>query len=212
MKTLMKVLLVGSALTSASAYAANSNIKEYYRSGYWTNYAGISDNGTPVCGMSTYGGVKSIHIKYYKERVHVQVFKDTWRIPEDTFLSITIGFNGNTWGTLDKGAVGGMMPQSSIGVVSFVIAPESVSNFLENITAADIMWIRFPDGNEESWSAKMTGSRNSVRSLVGCASQINHQNQPTQPFSNAPPAPPSQPFGNNKKVPSQKIPAKDSSI
>jgi hypothetical protein len=178
------------------------NLKVYYSSGYWTNYVGIGDTGAKLCGMSiiTKAHDQAVHIKYYPSTniYWVQLFKDSWRIPNGTELAIEVGFDNESWGSMDH-AIGNTLDHS--GEIEFPIGEESVGSFLENVAGAKVMWIKFPDGNEKPWTTPMEGSRNSVTSFAKCAAAVaGSQTQPfsnnTQPYSNG-----SQPFSKNKNVP-----------
>jgi hypothetical protein len=171
------------------------------------NYFGTTTEGNYVCGMDIINNAstEAIHIKYYtnKPTIFVQVFKTSWRIPQGTKMAAEIGFDKESWGSVDS-AYGETFGEGKYrtGVVDIGIAQDSVDNFLENVAASDKMWIKFPDGNEAPWVADMTGSRNSVNAFKACINKIASSGQPTQPFSNGGPqlfSDGTQPFSKNAK-------------
>jgi hypothetical protein len=186
-----KLLLAATALVAATTAQAGE-IRDYYRSGAWTNYAGVNQDNNLVCGMAINNTTMGIHIKYINDKVIVQLFKTTWRIPNDTKVSVEVAFDRDLWGSVE--AWGGTMPSGTgQSYVSFAIAPGSVDHFLEEMAHADKMIVRFPNGNGETpWVANMTGSRNSVTSFKGCSAKIAGK-MPSQPFGSQPSQPYPQP-------------------
>ena len=198
----IRVLAVATAILLGATAAASAEVKTYARSGVWDNYSGTVEDGDVVCGMSVSGGdngdFRMINIKYYlaSDAVRVEVFKESWRIPENTRLSVEAGFDDSAFGSID-GALGSTNKRG--GVVYFTIAPDSLIDFFELFGSAKQMWLRFPGGNETTWTAKMNGSRDAVKKFSACMVKVS-KSRPSQPFGVAPP---SQPFGNGESKPSQ---------
>src|SRR5262249_26091203 len=208
METYVKKLLLATTMLAISLTSAYAKVKEYYRSGVWTNYAGTSNLDHLVCGMTVVGNERDIHLKYYPETktFWVQIFKASWRIPEGTKLAVEIGFDNESWGQIDTAEGTTLVDQGHrVGEVEFGIAPDSLESFLKNVSEANKMWVGFPDGNEETWVAKMDGSCNSVKSLMACADQM--ASKTTQPFNKGGN---SQPFGAKPAVDTKKL--KDNQI
>jgi len=201
---MLKQLAIIAGVTLALSASAKADVKQYYQSGGWTNYAGTGNDGL-VCGMSIKNrdASQSVHFKYFakSDKIYVQVFKASWRIPEGTKVAIEVGFDKEAWGGVDD-AYGETMTGSTgykMGVITVPINPKSVSSFLQQASEANNMWLRFPSGNETTWTADMTGSRSSVVAFKMCITKVggNGNTQPygnTQPFGNN-----TQPFGKNEK-------------
>jgi hypothetical protein len=89
-------------------------------------------------------------------------------------------------------------------MIEFGIAPESVENFLKDFGNANWLWIKFDEGTEPTWPAKMEGSRNAASMFARCIANLIDANstQPygkpeTQPYSNSA----TQPYGNSQTQP-----------
>jgi hypothetical protein len=187
MRKLLFAIAIAAAATLPTVASAGT-VKPYNHSGYWTNYAGIADDGGYVCGMTAYSPTdttRQVHVKYIpKDKVLlVQLFKNSWRIPDGTDVAIDLGFDKDLWASLD--AAKGYTAQNAKlgGFVEFPIRPDSVSDFLGLFGEADEMWVRFPNGNETPWITKMVGSRDAAKSLTACMAAAP---QATQPFGKAP--------------------------
>ena len=46
--------------------SASARVSTLANEGSWTAFGGTSDNGTPMCGMSSSGGGKWFGVKYFK--------------------------------------------------------------------------------------------------------------------------------------------------
>jgi len=151
LKTLATTALT--ALSIATVPVSASQV----RSGYWTIFdtKGDGDNA-PLCGMKTdYSNANaSIMIKGIlgTENLVVHVFKAGWRFPaQGVQLPVTLGFDRGTFGSTT--AVGyqrpGLMP-----VVEFNVARNATKGFLEEFSKANMMWVRFDEGNEQPWQSR----------------------------------------------------------
>ena len=83
-----KRLLLASAVAAALAVPANAETSNTGVFGYWNTFAGVADDGKPVCGMQTNWTVDgqpsaaSFMIKYFGQ--HALVFhigRAGWRVP-----------------------------------------------------------------------------------------------------------------------------------
>jgi hypothetical protein len=209
----MKRLLLASTFALALSSAATAEVKTYYRSGMWNNFAGVDNQNEFVCGMdiTNRNATQSVHIKWAAStgKFFVQIFKTGWRIPQGTKIPVEIGFDGGYWGNVEN-AYGTTYHSGtySWGGIVFGIKSDSVTDFFDNVAAANKMWLRFPNGNETPWSANMEGSRNSVSALKMCIQKVAAQktqpysnnnsqpysSQPTQPYSSPAPAQSTQPY------------------
>jgi len=200
-KRLLVVIAAALALTTAiavSSKTAKAEARDYARSGMWTNYAGRTDaTNSPVCGMYTRNSEHnmSLHIKLINGKIWVAAFKSSWRFKEETPVKVDIAFDGTDWG--DATARGYMYGQS--GVVAFSVRDDSVASFLREVSEANKMMLRFPEGNETAWHANMEGSRAAINSLKDCGSRIGADTAPSQPYKPTQPTAqaPSQPYAAN---------------
>jgi hypothetical protein len=193
----MKTTMIAATLllTAAAGYAGE------VRSGFWTVFDTKGDGrlNKPLCGMKTvYADVNaSIMIKYIlgEKTLTVHIFKAGWHFPTDQPVKfpITLGFDSDTFGQV---IAGGMSPPNVSPMIEFDIATNSISNFLKAFGDAQLLWIRFDEGTEKPWPAKMSGSRNAARLFAGCISNLIEANS-TQPYGNSS----TQPYGNSSTQP-----------
>lgn len=181
----MKKYLTTAALALLMTTSANAAMKEI-RSGSWTAYGGLSNSGTPTCGMTVTGGGRDFHIKYQPvgegNAIFFQMFKRTWRFGAGNEVPLVLGFDKNE---MLKATATTFNVKDAGSSVEFFIRDKLIGDFLQEFGEADKMWIRFDAGNEEPWIADMVGSRNAMQMFKGCVSKME---KPTQPFGTAPQA------------------------
>ena len=196
----MVVRLTKAAIAVAGLFAlASPAPAREVRSGYWTVFdtKGGGEN-KPLCGMKTsYADVgASIIIKYVlRERtLLVHVFKPGWLLPEKPIqLPITLGFDRGVFGSTT--AMGYTKPGLT-PVIEFNIANEATESFLTEFGKANWMWIRFDEGTEKPWPAKMEGSRDAATYFASCIKSLIDANS-TQPYGK----PSTQPYGGSQTQP-----------
>ena len=204
-KRLIVTVLAALALSTAivvSSKSANAATRDIAKSGAWTAYAGTTnDKNIPLCGMFVEGGGKSLHIKYAQgwKFFNVVGWKKGWSIPDNTKLSVTLGFDKGTFG--EATATGWRSPQeirNDLGdYIAFQIGGDMMIEFLSEFQAANKMWLRFDSGTETPWIADMTGSREiggvfarCVKALLPSGSQpYGKQPETSQPYSTQPHGP-----------------------
>ena len=180
----MKKLLMTTVAAMVLATAANAGeITTLSRTGFWTAYQMVNKDGIPVCGMRAGESCRSVYVKWFAgySTVTVQLFKDSWRIPEDTKLSLSVTFDHDHFGTADD-ATGGMFRYDNgnvSGTVDANLGADQIGKFVEQFAHADKMLIGFPGGNEPAWNVDMTGSRDAANAFVAC---MQRTRAPTQPF------------------------------
>jgi hypothetical protein len=182
LKLLVAVACVG-ALTPppADARSALPRSKDFFeigRAGPWTAHAGRSDKGTPMCVVSIvkFRPVQLVSVKWFlgEDIVRIHIAKQSWRIPRGTTVKVELGFDQEREG-ITADAHGGD------NLVEFFIAEEDVARFFSAFREADLMWLRFPEGNETEWRADMTGSREIASIYANCV-RTTKRFAPTQPY------------------------------
>jgi hypothetical protein len=168
-KLLLATVLWFAAIVALAASPASAEMRPYYHSGHWTNYAGVGDKNAPLCSMmsttQSWGEFRIGGIKY-DSGLYVQLSTQRWRIRKGVNVAIQIGFDNNPW-IGDARAVGD-------GQTIFInIAPDHVDGFLREVGEADTMWFRFAGNDEWNWSFNMTGSRNATNALRECMARIS---------------------------------------
>lgn len=193
-----KLIMTAALCLSALPAMAHAETKVLEASGTWTAFGGTSDNGQPVCGVSTSWGVgrtSSLFVKWYygSPQIAVQIYKSTWHIPAGTEVAVVIRLdNAPPWsGT----AVA--VPQYP-NMIQLNVPSEKLESFMNQIRYANNLSVSFPVGNEPTWAGNMDGSNAAATTMGQCYTSIMASKSapsqpyvanPTQPFAPAAPAP-----------------------
>jgi hypothetical protein len=174
--------------TVSLASPATAEIRYSYRSGAWSAFEGIANDGKQVCGVSAASPDKAISLKYFAgtDYITVHISKNSWSIPERTRINIQLQFGQRTpWDAVGQG---------NGNLVEFIIRGRNINIFIQEFRASSIANMRFIGGNENGWTISLAGSNAATNVMTRCVGDlITAQRAPTQPFSSAP-ATPSQPF------------------
>jgi len=191
-KRLIVTVLAALALSTAivaSSKSASAATRQIAKSGAWSAYAGTSNTNTPLCGMLIEGGGKSLHVKYAQgwNFINIVSWKKGWSIPNDTKMSVTLGFDKVEFG--DATATGYRSPpemRADLGdYISFQVGADLIDGFLEGFQSSNKMWLRFNSGTETMWLADMTGSREIGSVFARCMKALLLPSG-TQPYGKQP--------------------------
>ena len=72
----------------ATIGSAHADLKMVGNSGPWKTYAGIADNGRPMCSANLTGQDRQLMVKYQAGAAFLQVGKVGWHIPDKQDVDI----------------------------------------------------------------------------------------------------------------------------
>lgn len=181
-------LLLGLAVPLEAA----SQTRELGRSGAWTAYAGLTDEGVPVCGMDVRGSEdRVLHVKWFleDEKLTMQAMKASWSIPADTEVRLVLDVDGRVSWTVPSALGSGR-------IVEWTVTTETFDEFVTAFRAGRTLTLRFPGGDEAPWVVSLRGSMATFDIFAACVVETEAANQaatpparnqrkdtgPTQPF------------------------------
>jgi len=205
---LLAPLILSGLLASSFVMPSNkANAEDLKVRGNWKAYRTTSSTGKTLCGMTTVdNSTDSFYLKYGSGDAQFvgQIVKYSWHFPpynKAIKIPLTIGvdrnpiISGNAVGYAEPFSTGGRTYQMPI--VEFHLGFDKVNGFLDDISLASKMWLRFDQGSEKPWVLDMEGSAVVAIVFKGCASDLmklsNATPPATQPYDHAAPAQPSQP-------------------
>ena len=179
--------------------------------GAWRTYGGTSNNGTPVCGMSTQDrdSGRELHVKFFRgsQYLAVQMFKASWRIPNSARMQVVIQIDATP--RMQAGAV--PVQEANGRGLQWNIGQATLRDFLVRFREGSRMTVSFPSGSEPSWVTYLSGTAEVLRAFSDCVRRAGGdtgaEGGPTQPFGGDPPRPePTQPFGTAPQPAPQPVP------
>jgi hypothetical protein len=171
MKTTYAEIATAAAVLPLSTAAGNAHAGPEYKSGKWSVYTIKSDLGTPLCGMHTDWSNATVYVKYIiGQGLVIDIGKNGWRFQRESILvPIQIGFDRKP--DYLKGDADTSM-YKGYGVLTTKLKTDEVAlDFIDNFADANSMVITF-GGNEGTWHADMTGSRNAAYVFKTCVVEI----------------------------------------
>ena len=133
----------------------------------WSFYAGTTPRGTAFCSIlsaiKTSNVGQNIAIKTFKgtENLVVDLYKDTWNIPQGTDVEVMLDFGDNKPIVLRAYGDG--------HIVDIRLPTEDTAMFLSLVVDRPFMQVVFPGGNEGTWFVGGRGARQAVSKLTSCA-------------------------------------------
>lgn len=184
---MFKTALLASALlvSTTAAYASTEVIGRYDA---WIAYAGIGNNGRPLCGALIRGEEnKTFEIDYQGGIFYVLLKKRNWDIPEGTPVTFTVQIDqAPIWKLNGKGhqsSSGGGYIQFNFNSNETTPSGEStITEFTNLISNGSKVVFEFPNGTEPGWRGSLSGSSRAMQTLNFCTARLDKQNNPTQPF------------------------------
>jgi hypothetical protein len=137
---------------------ANAEVTPILSLGGWEVFAGRSDDGRPLCGMSTQGGGRWLGIKHFKgdSTVVVQLSEATWRVADNVQVAVLMQFdNDSPW----RATAASFHSSNGDGVLQFPIYRQQFVQWIEEFKKSDILYVRFPnEENIEDWQADLSST------------------------------------------------------
>jgi hypothetical protein len=170
------------AFTIFYARSPNAQIANTGRFGVWETYSGIAFDGKPVCGLSSIGGRRQMHIKHFGSNDYftVQIFNTDWRFVERAPVRVAFLLGANY---LSVDINGWAVPRrgESPPFVELAISYNTSADFWNSFRWASQGSLVFRTGNEGSWNIDLTGSNAAVSSFARCVSRLEISTQPFDP-------------------------------
>ncbi len=141
-------------LAAPMAVAQTSTIAT---AGYWKAFAGKSNDGTPVCGMSASGKGLFFSIKVYKgdEEMTVQLGSSGWKIKDGAKQKVVMRFDKESpWNAT---ATGFHFSDGDAGL-EFVVKLKNLEEFLVEFARSQTLRLSFEGSDVEGWTADLTGT------------------------------------------------------
>jgi hypothetical protein len=196
------VLVAALALGAGNALAQTRTLGTF---GAWEAFGGTSNDGKPVCGVSTvWRDGRYFGIKYWQGRQHftIQLIKPSWQIPSGTRIPVALQFDQLSPWTANASGFPGTSTAGAF--VEFTVPFGRLDNFLREFRQATSAVVNFRSGNEPAWRLTLTGSNAASQAMGDCLRRMSGggggggggtgkfgpEGGSTQPFSGGP----SQPF------------------
>jgi hypothetical protein len=161
-------ITVGSALAATNCLA---DTRVLARAGAWQAFGGTTNNGTPVCGMSSSGAGKYFGRKYFagESTLTVQLGNNQWTVKDKVKVKVEMRFDRQSpWNAT---AIGMHFGDGDAGL-EFDISRNQLDQFMREFRGADAIAIRFPGENVSDWRGSLAGTDAVSNSFTRCVRGI----------------------------------------
>ncbi len=156
----MRKIGLAAAAASVGLLASSmswADTKVFATAGAWEAFGGTSNNGTPLCGISTSGKGLFFSLKVYKndEEMTVQLGSRDWKIKDGAKQKLSMRFDKETpWNAT---ATGFHFSDGDAGL-EFVVKLKNLEQFITEFARSNRLHINFDGSDVDSWSANLAGT------------------------------------------------------
>ncbi len=144
-----------------------ADTKTLATAGFWKAFGGTSNDGVPVCGISTSGNGLFFSLKVYKgdDEMTVQLGSSDWKIKDGAKQKLTMQFDKATpW----KATATGFHFSDGDAGLEFVVGLKNLKTFLTEFATSGKLHVNFDGTTVDSWSAGLTGTAAVTSAFADC--------------------------------------------
>jgi hypothetical protein len=144
-----------------------ADTKTLATAGYWEAFGGTSDNGTPVCGMSTSGKSLYFSIKAYKgdDQMTVQLGSSDWKIDDGDKQRLSMRFDKNSpWNATGTG----FHFSDGSAALEFYVSLKNIEKFITEFAGGSKLHITFDESDVDKLSLTLDGALQVTDTFADC--------------------------------------------
>lgn len=167
----LAVLLGAAPLAVMPAAPAQAEVSTLARAGSWQAFGGRSDDGKPLCGMSTRGKGMWFGVKYFKndKGFTIQLSSDDWKLNNGAKIKTTMRFDRESPWTAT--ATGFHMSDGD-AALEFEVPIDKLRLWLSEFRAANTLIIGFPNDKVQDWRVDLSGTTAVSNTMVACMERM----------------------------------------
>ncbi len=157
MPEIWKAALPGLVALPLLASNVKADVTTFAHVGAWEAFGGLTNDGTPVCGVSAEGGGRWFGLKYFKgdDSLTIQLSKDSWKVKNGTKITVTMQIDDeDPW----RASATAFHMNDGDAALQFSIGSGQLAQWMQEFRGGNTLFIRFPNDNVEDWRADLTGS------------------------------------------------------
>lgn len=164
----MRKPLLVLALLLAGIAPALAAVATLYRAGAWQAFGGTTDDGKPLCGMSTAGRGSWFGVKYFKDDdgFTIQLSSTDWQVKKGEKVKMTMRFDRlSPW----SGTATGFIMADGDAALELEIPANRLATWLREFRGANRLEVGFPDAPDvDDWTVDLTGTTAVSDRMVAC--------------------------------------------
>ncbi|MBM3649350.1 MAG: hypothetical protein FJX11_16325 [Alphaproteobacteria bacterium] len=153
----MGIAALAASLGLLAAPLAVAQTNTIATAGYWKAFAGKSNSGTPLCGMSATGKGLFFSIKVYRgdDDMTVQLGSERWKIKDGAKQKVVMRFDREApW----RATATGFHFRDGDAGLEFSVKTKNLESFLKDFAKSQKLRIEFEGSDVDGWTADLTGT------------------------------------------------------
>jgi hypothetical protein len=168
----LRRLLASAALalglaTATLAPAAHAEVSIFARAGAWQAFGGKSDDGKPLCGMSTKGTGMWFGVKYFKgdNGFTIQLSSEDWKLKDGVKIDTTMRFDrASPWTAVSTG----FHMADGDAALEIEVPISKLRAWLTEFRGANTMLVGFPNDKVDDWKVDLRGTTAVSNYMIAC--------------------------------------------
>jgi hypothetical protein len=155
MKPSLLIFAISSAALMADTALADTEVLA--RIGAWEAFGGTTDNGRPLCGVSSSGSGKYFGVKYFSgaDTLTIQLGNDRWTLKNNIKIKVQLQFDDEApW----SGNATGIHFSDGDAGLEFNINRNQLDQFLKEFRDANGISVSFPGEDVSDWHGSLEGT------------------------------------------------------
>ncbi len=170
----MKSLLVVAAISAAAGFAASgvrADTKILATAGSWDAFGGTTENGVPVCGISSDSRNQYFGVKLFSgnQTFSIQLGGTGFEAEEKQRMKVIMVFDARSPWTA-KGT--GFRFSDGDPALQFTIKLEDLNTFKNEFRSASRLRVRFPDTRNADWVLSLSGTNAVYKQFDDCTRNL----------------------------------------
>lgn len=172
MKDFARIAVAAAVVATACAApaSAQSQVRDLSQSGAWAARMLASDQGAPMCAMSSVTQQVGFHLKYFRgaQNMVVHIFREGWQMRQGAQVAMALD--------IDRDARWNASVTSIGDGVEFTIGQQELPRFERALRSGQVMTIRLGQDNKAvPMQVALNGADAVAGAFIGCMRAINGQ-------------------------------------
>lgn len=153
------------------ALPAQAETRTLAKHGLWSAFGGTTNDGTPVCGVSSSGNGLYFGLKLFAgdNTVTIQLGSNKWRLTKGDKIRVSLRFD--EYPRWNANGTAFQFPDSDWGL-EFSVRRDELRNFITQFRASYKMIVQFGNSSMTDWTGDLTGTNAVTDVFANCAGRL----------------------------------------
>ena len=168
-----RIVLLGlAAAVIALGGIAKADVTALLKAGSWTAFGGTTDDGKPICTMSTNGKGLWFGVKYFKDdtELTVQMSHEDWKLKDGNKVKVTMKFDSESPWSANSTA---FHMSDGDPALELSIDKANIGPWLKEFALSNSLVLRFPEEQTiDDWRLDLQGASKVFLKMSDCMDKM----------------------------------------